>query len=124
MLDPRDSAPDTFQASAGSLGVQDLSIRRLIGAVVGRGIHDPMVWGRDFQVPRRLREAIRDPLPRLALVRSVASQIDGFQKILFRTHDGLAVESVLIPLHKPGAVSLCLSSQVGCVMGCAYCATA
>jgi 23S rRNA (adenine2503-C2)-methyltransferase len=34
------------------------------------------------------------------------------------------VETVLIPLKKPGAVSVCLSSQVGCVMGCVFCATA
>ena len=34
------------------------------------------------------------------------------------------METVLIPLHKPGAVSLCLSSQVGCPMGCVFCATA
>ena len=31
---------------------------------------------------------------------------------------------MLIPLHKPGAVSVCLSSQVGCAMGCVFCATA
>ena len=43
---------------------------------------------------------------------------------MFRTQDGLAVETVLIPLHKPGAVSVCLSSQVGCPMGCVFCATA
>ena len=35
-----------------------------------------------------------------------------------------SVETVIIPLHKPGAVSLCLSSQVGCAMGCQFCATA
>ena len=52
------------------------------------------------------------------------SEVDGFQKLLFRTADGLAVETVLIPLHKPGAVSVCLSSQVGCAMGCVFCATA
>ena len=49
---------------------------------------------------------------------------DGFQKLRFLTPDGLAVETVLIPLHKPGAVSVCLSSQVGCAMGCVFCATA
>lgn len=124
MLDPRDSAPDIFQASAQSLGVHDHSIRRLIGAVVGRGIHDPMIWARDFQVPKRLQAAIARPLPRLLLERSVTSPVDGFQKLLFRTPEGWAVETVLIPLHKPGAVSLCLSSQVGCPMGCVFCATA
>ncbi len=54
----------------------------------------------------------------------MTSAIDGFQKLLFRTHDELAVETVLIPLHKPGAVSVCLSSQIGCAMGCIFCATA
>ncbi len=124
MLDPRDGPPSDFQARARSLGANDLSIRRLLSAVVGRGIHDPMIWGRDFQVPHRLRDAIRNPLPRLTLERSVTSAIDGFQKLLFRTHDGLAVESVLIPLHKPGTVSVCLSSQIGCPMACIFCATA
>ncbi len=124
MLDPRDMTPDAFQARARALGVQDPPIRRLLSAVLGRGIHDRAAWGRQFQVPRRLREAIRDPLPRLALERRDTSEVDGFQKLLFRTTDGLAVETVLIPLHKPGAVSVCLSSQVGCAMGCAFCATA
>jgi 23S rRNA (adenine2503-C2)-methyltransferase len=124
VLDPRDLAPAVFAAEARALGTAEPSIRRLVAAVVGRGIHDPLIWGRDFQVPRKLREAITSPLPRLQLERSVTSSIDGFEKLLFRTHDGLPLESVLIPLHKPGAVSLCLSSQVGCPMGCVFCATA
>ena len=124
MLDPRDSVPEIFQTSAANLGVSDHAVRRLIGAVVGRGIHDPTIWGRDFQVPRRLRDAIACPLPRLTLERSVTSAVDGFQKLLFRTEEGWPIETVLIPLHKPGAVSLCLSSQVGCPMGCVFCATA
>jgi 23S rRNA (adenine2503-C2)-methyltransferase len=123
-LDPRNLAPEFFAARARELGAHDLSIRRLIAATVGRGIHDPEVWGRDSQIPKRLRDAISVPLPRLALERSITSQVDGFQKLVFRTHEGLAVETVLIPLHKPGAVSVCLSSQVGCPMGCVFCATA
>jgi 23S rRNA (adenine2503-C2)-methyltransferase len=124
VLDPRDLAPDVFTARARELGAHDLSIRRLIAASVGRGILDPIVWGRDFQVPGRLRQAIVFPLPRLTLERESTSAVDGFKKLLFRTRDGLAVETVLIPLHKPGAVSVCLSSQVGCAMGCVFCATA
>jgi 23S rRNA (adenine2503-C2)-methyltransferase len=116
--------PGDFQSRARALGAHDLSIRRLLSAVVGRGIHDRAIWGAHFQVPRRLSEAIRDPLPRLALERLDTSEVDGFQKLLFRTADSLAVETVLIPLHKPRAVSVCLSSQVGCAMGCVFCATA
>jgi 23S rRNA (adenine2503-C2)-methyltransferase len=124
VFDPRDMAPETFQAHAWDLGAQDLAVRRLLSAVVGRGIHDRDAWGRHFQVPRRLLQAIRDPLPRLTIERLDTSAVDGFQKLLFRTADGLAVETVLIPLHKLGAVSVCLSSQVGCAMGCVFCATA
>ncbi len=124
MLDPRDASPDTFAARARELGVADSAIRRLLAAVVGRGIHDPALWASEYQLPRRLREAMIFPLPRLTIEQTRTSPIDGFEKVLFRTHDGLAVESVLIPLHKPGAVSVCLSSQVGCAMGCVFCATA
>lgn len=124
VLDPRDMTPGAFQARARALGAHDLSIRRLLSAVVGRGIHDRAAWGAHFQVPRRLSEAIPNPLPRLILERVDTSEVDAFQKLLFRTADGLAVETVLIPLHRPGTVSVCLSSQVGCAMGCAFCATA
>jgi 23S rRNA (adenine2503-C2)-methyltransferase len=124
VLDPRDMEPAAFHARARGLGASDPSIRRLLAAIVGRGIHDRSAWDERLQVPRRLREAIRDPLPRLALERRDRSVLDGFEKLLFRAADGLAVETVLIPLQKPGAVSVCLSSQVGCAMGCVFCATA
>jgi len=124
VLDPRNAAPDRFEACAREIGFAELPIRRLVAAVVGRGIHEPALWASEYQLPRRLREAMITPLPRLTVEQVRTSPIDGFQKVLFRTHDGLAVESVLIPLHKPGAVSVCLSSQVGCAMGCVFCATA
>jgi 23S rRNA (adenine2503-C2)-methyltransferase len=109
--------------SAGRQGVAAVTVRKLYSALVGQGIHDPMIWGRRYQVPLRWSSQFT-PLPRLVLERTVTSAVDGFQKLLFRTSDGLAVETVLIPLHRPGAVSVCLSSQVGCSMGCVYCATA
>jgi 23S rRNA (adenine2503-C2)-methyltransferase len=123
LLDPREWSPDAFAAVARRLGANDLAVRRLLSALLGRGIHEPAVWGREFQVPRRLSDEI-GTLPRLTLDRVVTSARDGFQKLRFLTHDGLALETVLIPLHKPGNVSVCLSSQVGCVMGCVFCATA
>ena len=46
---------------------------------------------------------------------------DGTRKYLFRLSDGSAVESVLIP--DEGRNTLCISSQVGCAMGCAFCLT-
>lgn len=42
-------------------------------------------------------------------------------KFILQTHDGLEIESVLIPMQAGG--TLCISSQVGCRMGCAFCET-
>ena len=123
MTDPRDQTPDRFEGSVAAVGVDGRSVRRVYSAILGRGIHDPSVWGRSFQIPRRLAEAI-GPLPRLVIDRVQTSPIDGFQKLLFQTLDNLPLETVLIPLKRPGAVSVCLSSQVGCAMACAFCATA
>ena len=124
VTDPRDHAPGTVMAWAARQGVPEAAARRLLSAVMGHGVFEPGDWGRRFQVPRRLSDPLTTPLPRLTRERVVTSTVDGFQKLLFRTADGLAVETVLIPLHRPGAVSVCLSSQVGCAMGCTFCATA
>lgn len=50
------------------------------------------------------------------------SKIDGTQKYLFALSDGNVVESVLMK-YKHGN-SVCISSQVGCKMGCRFCASA
>lgn len=56
---------------------------------------------------------------------SVRVSADGTRKYQFTTHDGHTIESVFIPhAAKPGRHSLCISSQVGCAMGCTFCATA
>lgn len=123
LLDPRNQAPEQYIELARALGASAVAARRMLSVIVGQGVHDPVAWGRIDQLARRLREAI-GWLPRLELDRVVTSPVDGFQKLRFLTGDGLAVETVLIPLHKPGAVSVCLSSQVGCAMACAFCATA
>jgi 23S rRNA (adenine2503-C2)-methyltransferase len=46
---------------------------------------------------------------------------DGTRKYLFRLHDGNFIESVLIP--DPPRCTLCVSSQVGCALGCKFCLT-
>ena len=47
---------------------------------------------------------------------------DGTVKFLFGLSDGLGIESVLIP--EPKRLTLCISTQAGCGLGCAFCATA
>jgi 23S rRNA (adenine2503-C2)-methyltransferase len=54
-------------------------------------------------------------------VDQVQTSRDGSRKYLFRLKDGQHIESVLIP--EPGHWTLCISTQVGCGMGCAFCLT-
>src|SRR5215468_8938486 len=60
-------------------------------------------------------------ISRLAILRKAESR-DGTVKFLFGLTDGQAIESVLIPEIK--RLTLCISTQVGCGFGCAFCATA
>lgn len=72
-------------------------------------------------VRERVAAIVRDD--RLEIVERVTDPSDGFVKYLLRAHDGAELEAVRIPLHKPGRFTVCLSSQVGCAMGCGFCAT-
>jgi 23S rRNA (adenine2503-C2)-methyltransferase len=60
-------------------------------------------------------------ISQLALVKTEASR-DGTEKFLFELYDGNRIESVLIP--ERDHVTACISSQVGCAMGCRFCLTA
>ena len=89
----------------------------------------PRVWERPVgswddatELPAALRRdlAVAFPLRRLGLSARQVSQ-DGTEKYLWDLGDGEAVESVLIPEGKRR--TLCISSQVGCALGCVFCAT-
>ena len=58
---------------------------------------------------------------RLKILRKQVSKLDGTQKFLFELEDGNTVESVIMK-YKYG-YSICISSQVGCKMGCKFCAS-
>ncbi len=60
-------------------------------------------------------------ISRLAVERR-ADSADGTAKFLFRLADDRSIESVLIP--ETNRLTLCISTQVGCAFGCAFCATA
>jgi 23S rRNA (adenine2503-C2)-methyltransferase len=57
-----------------------------------------------------------------ALVATVRRSSDGTRKLLVRLTDGEEIETVIIPAGN--RITLCMSSQVGCAMRCAFCATA
>ena len=75
--------------------------------------------------PRGLRERLEGELASAGagvIHRSEAP--DGTVKLLLRFFDGATVESVLMPDFRSDRAAGCLSSQVGCAMGCDFCATA
>ncbi|HKO16090.1 MAG TPA: 23S rRNA (adenine(2503)-C(2))-methyltransferase RlmN [Gemmatimonadaceae bacterium] len=74
------------------------------------------------ELPLRLREvlAARYDLPRLSIVARQRST-DGTEKFLFSLADGQAIETVAIPEND--RLTLCISSQAGCALRCAFCAT-
>ncbi len=79
-------------------------------------------WADATDSPSALRTALESafPLARLELDTHQVST-DGTEKFLWRLPDGERIESVLIPEGKRR--TLCISSQVGCALGCVFCAT-
>ena len=81
---------------------------------------DPADW---TDVPAAQREQLGEALTpsMMSLVREVTCDNGTTRKTLWRLHDGVLVESVL--MRYPERVTMCVSSQVGCGMNCPFCAT-
>ncbi|MFO0548496.1 MAG: radical SAM protein [Polyangiaceae bacterium] len=85
--------------------------------------------GLPDRAPATIRRAALDRVragtrgPRLTELERRPSLVDPFVKYAFGTLDGRSLETVRIPLEKPGRFSVCVSSQVGCAIACAFCAT-
>ncbi|MBR3607501.1 MAG: 23S rRNA (adenine(2503)-C(2))-methyltransferase RlmN [Lachnospiraceae bacterium] len=74
-------------------------------------------------IPLKLREILEEeyPLMKLNMIQVQESSLDGTRKYLFGLEDGNMVESVWMKYHHGNSV--CISSQVGCRMGCRFCAS-
>lgn len=70
----------------------------------------------------RKRLSVEWSITRLKLLKMQKSSTDGTRKLLFELSDGETIETVLIP--DEDRLTLCVSSQVGCKMGCKFCLTA
>lgn len=82
---------------------------------------------KDFEEMTNLSKAFRESLRetayvnRLEIKHRLVSKLDGTAKYLFELQDGNIIESVLME-YKHG-ITACISSQVGCRMGCRFCAS-
>jgi 23S rRNA (adenine2503-C2)-methyltransferase len=81
------------------------------------------------RAPATVRRSALDAVRRAGALRTIEpverrpSALDPFVKHAFRLHDGGVIEAVRIPLERPGRFAVCVSSQVGCALACAFCAT-
>ena len=74
-------------------------------------------------LPAALRERLAAEVPFSSLeLAHEAHSVDGTVKALFHTHDGRAVEAVMMR-YRDGRRSICVSSQSGCPLTCTFCAT-
>lgn len=94
------------------------------GAQVARRLwHTPAASFADMtELPKDFRAALGEAfaIPRLEIASRQRSA-DGTEKFLFRLHDGQHIETVAIP--EGDRLTLCVSSQAGCALRCAFCAT-
>src|SRR5262249_40892993 len=123
----KEHTADGLHARLADLGVSPRVARRLQVAVVKRGTDE--VPADMPEVSPRVLERVRQAtaIPRLTLLDKATSPTDGFTKYLFHGEGPEPFEAVRIPLlHRPEdrKYIVCVSSQVGCAMGCAFCATA
>jgi 23S rRNA (adenine2503-C2)-methyltransferase len=136
VLDHRPSSAPSGEHRTARLALQGLTPDELSAQVPGvllseaRRIVAAVHRGEDFTQPRNgvrrsARAAVqeRGHVPALEVMASSQSPVDSFVKLLFRTADDRRVEAVRIPLERPGRFSVCVSSQVGCALACAFCAT-
>ncbi len=101
-------------------GVKKVHADRLRAAVFRRGLTDVAAMG---DLPSALRQHLARRMDfSLPQVRASQRSADGTEKMLLAMRDGSEVETVLIPAA--GRLTQCISTQVGCAMGCTFCLTA
>lgn len=101
------------------LGLPSFRAAQLVGWLYGKGAAD---YAEMTNLPAALREELAASLP-LAFPEVVDRQVssDGTRKYLLRLADGVTVETVGLPAGD--RLTVCFSTQAGCAMGCAFCAT-
>jgi 23S rRNA (adenine2503-C2)-methyltransferase len=110
----------TPPALARELGLALADARKIVAAV-HRGDSFEGLQG----VRRTATEAVRTRghVPALEVRAVRRSALDPFVKMALGTPDGHPIEAVRIPLERAGRFSACVSSQAGCALACAFCAT-
>jgi 23S rRNA (adenine2503-C2)-methyltransferase len=115
-----DLAPEDRKARAVELGIPAFRANQMAVHFFTHYNDDPETWS---DIPKDLRETlVKEFVPQLiTLVRTVTTDGGKTRKDLWRLHDGVLVESVL--MRYTDRTTVCISSQAGCGMNCPFCAT-
>ena len=114
-----DYDPDELAGVVSSCGDKRFRATQIFGWLA-KGVES---FDEMTNIPNKLRDALSERyyigIPDVALVQE--SKQDGTRKCLFKFNDGARVESVFMKYNYGN--SICISSQVGCRMGCTFCAS-
>lgn len=118
---PSGSRYAALQGFLAEAGEPSYRLRQLLRAVHTRGLTE---FADMSELPRQLRQRLAGSFgPSLLDLRAVASQTGNqVEKVLFESASGARIETVHAR-YRPGWTSLCVSTQVGCGLGCTFCAT-
>jgi 23S rRNA (adenine2503-C2)-methyltransferase len=117
-------AAEALHAALADVGLKLTAARAIQASVVRRGEYPEPRPGLSAKVLNEVRRLTT--IPHLTLVEKKVSASDGFAKYLFQGDGPEPFEAVRIPLlHRKddSKYVVCVSSQVGCAMGCVFCAT-
>ena len=111
--------PDEWKPILTERGLRAFRTDQILQALYRDYITD---WDQATTLPKDFRETLKTEFPLTrAETLDVSESADGTKKLLIGFDDGQAVETVLIPAT--GRFTQCISTQVGCAMGCAFCAS-
>ena len=119
MIDLKAMLPEELETFLVSLGEPKFRAKQIF-SWLGKGV-------RDFDEMRNLPKALREKLAAetyisaLELLQKQVSRADGTTKYLWGLRDGNAVETVV--MRYAHGLTVCISTQVGCRQGCAFCAS-
>ena len=111
--------PDEWKPILKERGLRPFRADQILQALYRDYISD---WSAATTLPLEMRETMKAEFPFTPCrTAGVSESSDGTRKLLLEFEDGETVETVLIPAA--GRFTQCLSTQVGCGMGCAFCAS-
>lgn len=119
MRDIKAMLPDEIAAALAELGEPKYRAKQIF-QWLARGVES---FDEMTDVSKKLRETLKQEffITKLKMLRKQVSSMDGTIKYLWELPDGNAVETVVMQYRHGNTI--CISSQVGCRQGCAFCAS-